>query len=140
MMQPPFRLDTAGVPRPSEVTYYWSPGGPLDSGLKLSLKFISFLYQNQADGLRVKWYDLTGREQFEWYNAWVANSKTHRKVAIGNVRGLRGTDLTTITTEAELREALLVSPSAIHRRPNGHTHSVDTWTGTKRNLGFADAD
>jgi len=130
-------LDTAGIPLPNGWTYYWTPGSPIEtSGKQKSAKFISFVNRNMEPDLRVKWYNLSGREQFEWFKAWVTNDRTHDKVEPAKVLGLRGTNVTTLDSVERLRVALVVSPSLVQRRPADHTITAEEWTNTARTLDF----
>jgi len=117
----------------AQVAYYWSPGSPLCEGKTVSSRFISFLYTNQDDGHRVVWCELTGREQFEWFNCWVARGRTFERRE-EFTRGLKGTDLDRITDVAGLRTALTRSPSLSRRRPANHAVPANDWNGLVRQL------
>ena len=67
-------------------------------------------------GHRVKWYNMTGREQWEWYDAWVDQDQTHLRVE-SETRGLIGTDPGRILTIQALNMAMDRSPSLAGRRP-----------------------
>ena len=66
-------------------------------------------------GHRVKWYDQTGLEQYEWYRAWRNVLFTHTRMA-AETAGLNGTDPSRLTV-ATIGEALQRSPSLANRRP-----------------------
>ena len=112
-------------------TFYISPGSPLFTGKIVSNKFISFLFRNMDNGHRVLWYDLTGREQFEWYTCWTLVDRTWLRMEV-ETRGLRGTDLNRITNAAALQAAMVTSPTLRNRQP-AH-HPVADWNGVARNL------
>lgn len=57
-------LEGQKVPTPS-VTYYNCIGGFIVEGKDVIPKFISFVYWNMDPGHRIKWPDLTGRQQCE---------------------------------------------------------------------------
>ena len=56
-----------GAAKVEPFIQFIAPGSPLFVGKIYGNKFISFLWFNMDAGHRVKWYDLTGREQWEWY-------------------------------------------------------------------------
>ena len=122
-----------GQARQEPVTFYHSPGSPIFKTRLHAYYFISFLYLNMDLGHRVKWYDLTGREQFEWYDAFEACGYTHLRNE-PNTRGLRGTDLSAITTQDQLAQVVPRSASISRRRPNGHTITQDDWNATVNRL------
>lgn len=124
-----------GEPEPDDVTIYIAPGGPLFKGIGASNKFISFLFLNMDPEHRVKWYDLTGREQYEWYQCWLANAQTHQAMPATTV-GLRGTDLDRITTVPELEAALVHTPTLKDRRPAGHAVTDVEWADSVRHTLF----
>jgi hypothetical protein len=107
------------------VTYYLSPGSPIFKEKSQGVQFIAFVNVNMDDTHAVKWYDLTGREQFEWFTCWNDNNKTYQRVD-GSL-GLRGTDPDRITTRDELRAAMTRSPGLARRRPRGHSVRRDDW-------------
>ena len=111
-----------------------SPGSPLMFGRVDSNKFISFLYLNMDRGHRIKWAKFSGEEQYEWYDAWVRADKTYERVP--ETVGLRGTNLTRITTAEALEASMRHSPSLMRRRPVNHTVAADEWEGTARELDF----
>lgn len=115
------------------LTFYMTLGAPLFIGMTDSHKFISFLYLNMDNGHRVKWYNLTGREQFEWYDCWTAQARTHLRNE-NATRGLRGTDVSQLTTQNEVRDALVRSPSLSRRRPHGHAIPQNQWNDLVQNL------
>ena len=133
-------LLTGGKPavEANVATCYISPGSPIFKGKVASNRLILYLFQNMHPDHRVKWYDMTGREQFEWYDAWVKSNKGFEvDPSPENVLGLRGTDVNnTITTEEILTTAISKHPSLGGRRPNGHVIPKDTWNGVARRLDF----
>ncbi len=121
--------------RPTKLTYYCTPGSPILISKSDSGRLISFIFKNTTPHDRVKWYDMTGREQFEWYEAWKANGKTHDVTNNpDSVLGLRGTDISTISTADQLTAALTVSPTLATRRPADHTLDQPTWNNARRSL------
>lgn len=126
------------VPRAADKSFgtkfYIAPGSGLFEGMRASHRFIAFVYVNMDDNVREKWYNLTGREQFEWYRAWERANRTHLRNAAAT-KGLRGTDLRRITTTAELGAVLTRSPSLGRReRPTGHPINQNDWNGVVRRL------
>ena len=108
-------------------SFYVAPGSGLFEGLRASHRFISFVHTNQDDISREKWFNMTGREQFEWYRAWERAGRTHLRNE-AETNGLRGTDLGRITTRQELNNAMVLSPSLGRRgRPNGHAVNQNDW-------------
>ena len=107
------------------MKYYMTAGGVMFTGAKDSKKFISFLWLNMDACTRVKWYDLTGREQWEWYQAWLRTDQSHLRV-VNETRGLRGTDISVITTVEEIRQAMIVSP-LFARSPKPNHINEDSW-------------
>jgi hypothetical protein len=102
------------------VTIYQSVGGIMILGKESVPKFISFVYKNMDPSPhRVKWYDLTGREQCEWIEVWMELGQPHDRRADMTV-GLRGTDVLRIHTEAALQQAMQRSPTLVNRRPANH--------------------
>lgn len=86
------------------------------------------------DVAREKWYNLTGREQYEWYRAWERANRTHLRAG-AETKGLRGTDLSRITTQAELNTAMTFSPSLSRReRPTGHLVTQHDWDEVRNRL------
>lgn len=115
-------------------TFYVAPGSALFEGFRASHRFIAFLFVNMDDVARVKWYNMTGREQYEWYRAWERAGRTHTRVT-NETDGLKGTDLARITTQAELTAAMIRSPSLGRRhRPNGHAIIQADWDETVQRL------
>ena len=108
---------TNGRAVPEPVITFIVAGGHLITGRKKSDKLVSFLFHNMDNGKRTKWSEMTGREQFEWVEAWEAHDCTHRRVE--GTKGLRGTNLSTLTTTNAIEAALVVSPSSFKRRPMG---------------------
>ena len=87
-------------------------------------------------GHRVRWYDLTGREQYEWYEAWMDNNRTHLGVE-AETRGLRGTHPARIPeTVAGIQAAIERSLTAVRHRPVGHVIPQNQWDDVSRRLGF----
>ncbi len=125
----------AGQTLPVGVTYYCSPGSPIINGKNEACRFISFIHKNTVRRYRTQWCDMTGSEQFEWYKAWVDAGKTHdRLINQTGVLGLRGTDISLITSQAQLTSALERSPSVARRRPVTHRLSAAVWGTTCRQL------
>jgi len=119
-------LRTAGAQvRPEKCSDYLTPGGFFFTTKRDTNTFIVFLDNNQDEGHRVVWYDMTGREQFEWYEAFLAAGKTHNRVAL--TVGLRGTNLARLVTRAQVQAALLRSPSLSRRRPAHHVVPNHQW-------------
>ena len=114
---------------PAPCTWYHIPGGVYFESKKDMRTFAIFFYRNQ-DKPRVKWQELTGLEQWEWFKGWEANGKTHARCADATL-GLRGTKLKRITNEEQLQKAILCSPSAKKRRPVDHTIGEDVWKRMK---------
>ena len=116
------------------VKFYVAPGSPLFEGFRSSHKFIAFVFTNMDDNSRVKWYNLTGREQYEWYRAWERAGRTHL-AAPNETIGLHGTDLNRITNQAELNAAMLFSPSLGRRtRPANHAVTQHDWDEVRQRL------
>ena len=122
-------LRAANEPAPEGVTFYIAPGSPLFDGPILSNKFISYLYLNMDVGHRVKWYDLTGREQYEWYENWVNSGRAYVRMEAETL-GLRGTDLARIPDLPALETVMPRTPSLAGRRPPTHPVSADNWRDT----------
>ena len=113
------------------VEYYSTPGSPFIRGLKDSRNFPTFVWNNMDVGARIKWYNMTGAEQYEWYDAYETNSYTDQRVA--NTVGLRGTEVKRIKSPDALKEAFDRSPSLMRRtRPDGHPLTVQQWETTRR--------
>jgi hypothetical protein len=121
-----------GGPPPAQVTFYVAPGGPIIEGVTSSHRFIAFIYNNM-DVPRIAWPKLTGEQQWEWYTAWERNGRGWTR-SRNETLGLRGTNCQEITTSAELRRAMIVSPSLAERRPDVHPLPNNTWTRTRRQL------
>ena len=115
------------------ITYYVTTGNPLFTGKPGCNKFISFVYLNMDDGFRVKWYNLTGREQYEWYRAYERSNGTHLR-NVAETRGLRGTNVNDITDQVSLTRAMENSPSLATRYPQGHVISPQEWDDVRVNL------
>ena len=119
---------------PFNVAFYWSPGSPVEKGKNFGARFISFLYENMDDGSRRPWMDLTGREQFEWNDAWNACNRTHLRNE-PMTRGLAGTDDARIPNDAAgVQDVLLRSPTARRRRHAGHALQQNQWDDIARQL------
>ena len=110
---------------PEKKQDYYYPGGFWFTTTTAMKNFILFLYNNQDAADRVLWYNMTGREQFEWYQAFEANGRTHARVA--GTTGLRGTNLNALNTPGALAAAVAVSPSLAERRPNHHPVPPALW-------------
>ena len=109
------------------TTFYITPGSGLFEGFRASHKLISFVYTNMDDNSREKWYNLTGREQFEWYRTWERAGRTHLRVPNETI-GLRGTDLNRIKSQSDLNDAMIFSPSlGRRRRPTNHPVTQNDW-------------
>jgi len=127
-------LLTDGRVQSSTISFYWTPAGPIVEGIAGSNKFICFLYRNMDHGHRVKWYNLTGREQWEWYRCWIRCGKVHTRREAES-RGLNGTNLHRIENRQELEAALTNSASlADRRRPSGHTIERRQWDTAVRSV------
>ena len=81
---------------------------------------------------RVLWPDLTGREQHEWYQAFMRLKRTAARHE--STLGLRGTDLSRFTNAAEVRAAVARSPTLAVRRPDNHAVTEDEWPQPQRLL------
>ena len=132
-------LPDHGIPD-AGVTIYWSPGSAIFTGRTDASKFASFVSRNMDDGHFIAWKHLTGEEQWEWTEAWKRAGKTHLRV-VNHTRGLAGTDPGLLTTVANVRAAMVVSPSLARRRPAQHPINAADWTnaanaaaGTNRRL------
>ena len=120
------------------VSYYQSPGGFIVTGKDSIPKFIAFLASNM-DGVphRCKWEDMTGKEQYEWIQAWHVAGKESYQRDEAATNGLRGTDITArITTVAQLDAAMNVSPSLVNRRPDGHNLTAADFQSARRRLHY----
>lgn len=116
------------------TTFYIAPGSGLFEGFRASHKFIAFLFANMDDNACEKWYNMTGREQYEWYRAWERAGRTHLRTPDKTI-GLRGTDLNRIKTQADLNNAMIFSPSLGRRnRPTGHAVTQDEWDDIRKRL------
>ena len=122
------------------VTVYQSVGGITLIGKESVPKLISFVYKNMDPSPhRVKWYNLTGREQCEWIEVWMELGQPHDRRA-NQTLGLRGTDILRIHTEAVLQQAMERSPTLVSRRPPEHPElTQEQFTTVNRNL-FPDQD
>lgn len=132
--------DDVGI---DKMTYYMSPGGIIFINKKDAPKFIAFLYCNMSEGHRVKWFDLTGRKQYEWFECWDDNGCPFQELAPALTLGFRGTDLGQITTADMAQAAIQRSPTARGRRPEGHAIGQAAWINAanaadsaKRRLAF----
>ena len=114
------------------VTHYCAPGSIQFTGLLNAKKFIAFLHANMDDGSRIKWYDMTGRQQWEWYQAWLNSAQTHLRTE-NNTRGLKGTDLTVLVNVDQLRDAMLRSPS-LARYPKPNHIPQNRWNAARNGL------
>ena len=128
------RLLPNGQANAPNIVYCVSPGSPIYIGKDGMTRFISFLYTNMDEGHRVKWYDLTGREQYEWFECWSNHGRGYQRIQ--ETVGLCGTNLNRITTVAALTAATMRSPSLKDCRPAGHPIPAGQWTNVARNLGF----
>ena len=115
------------------ITYYVTTGNPLFTGKPGCNKLISFVYLNMDDGFRIKWRNLTGREQYEWYRAYDRCNGTHLRVA-AETRGLRGTNINAITDQASLTRAMENSPSLARRRSPNHIIPQHEWDDVRMDL------
>lgn len=122
-----------GEAQPGPLTYYMAPGSPLFTGKTHGSKFIAFLHENMDLNHRVRWYDLTGREQYEWYSCWNNLGRPYRRIA-NETRGLRGTDLADLTDVASVTVAMARSPSLSRRRPVAHAVPNAAWDDVARAL------
>ena len=85
-------------------------------------------------GHEVKWYNMTGLEQYEWFRKYCEGGKTDAWLA--NTVGLRGTDLSRLDTQASLNAAMAYSPSLSRRRPANHAIAAGNWPLEPRALEF----
>ena len=115
----------AGQAKAETLRYYNTPGSPIFTKKNAGAKFISFLYQNMDVGHSIPWYDMTGREQYEWYSVWEHHNHTYQRIP--QTLGLRGTNLARIADPATLRIALTHSPSLSRRRPANHNIQPNAW-------------
>ena len=114
--------------------FYLTPGASLFKNRTEAPKFIAFLNVNMDDGHNEKWYNMTGREQFEWFQAWISEEKTHQRREAAT-RGLRGTDPARITDEGNLRVVMARSPTLARRIPDAHpTINAAGWNNVVRDL------
>ena len=115
-----------------DLTYYNSMGSPILEGLENAQKFIAYIHANQDVLHRVTWQNMTGREQYEWYEAWLASGGENAWVRdAAQTDGLCGTDLTRIPDQPGLQAAVLRSPSITRRqRPNAHVVDQGAWDTT----------
>ena len=117
---------------PAEVQYAINPGGPIIESITLSSKFITFCRVNQ-DGRPVKWADMTGQEQWDWYTVWKTKCGCGWTRNEEHTRGLRGTSLTRIPDQNALTVAMETAPSLRKRkRPDDHTITAEQWDGVKQ--------
>jgi hypothetical protein len=116
------------------VQYHISPGGCIFQGKMHATKFIVFVYANMDDGDRVPWPELTGREQYEWYEAWRRCDKGYVRRE-EQTRGLKGTNiLGRVPNMATLRAAMPDSPSLARRRPAAHPIPQGAWENVARSI------
>jgi hypothetical protein len=125
------RLTNNGLAQPKKAQLYIAPGGVLFTSRRSADTFILFLYNNQDDGHRCLWYDMTGREQVEWQRVFNSNGMTHNRIP--QTAGLRGTNLGLLTTAAQVQAATVHSPSLSRRRPPNHPVAQNLWP-VARNL------
>jgi len=126
----------AGIePKPDPAVVYCTFGGPLVVGHTIAPKFISFLFLNMDNGYRVKWTDMTGQQQYEWFEAWNRCSRTHQRRE-DETRGLAGTNLSVLAEPPALEAAMMMSPSLGKRRPDGHPIAEDDWNAMAKRLTF----
>jgi hypothetical protein len=122
-------------PKPELAQVACTFGGPLVIGHTIAPKFISFLFLNMDNEYRVKWTDLTGQQQYEWYEAWERCECTYDRVE-NQTRGLMGTDVSTLTTADAVEDAMILSPSLGKRRPDAHPVDDATWNAMAKRLSF----
>ena len=126
---------TPSIPVPeSKVTNYTIPGGFWFVRDSDPNTFIVFMSNNMDPGHEVKWYNMTGLEQYEWFRKYCEGGKTD--VRIANTVGLRGTDLSRLTDQAALDAAAKYSPSLSRRRPPNHAIAAANWPVEPRALDF----
>jgi len=111
---------------PKSYFYVATLGTPIIMGELRAKKFIVFIHRNMDDNYRERWYDLTGREQCEWYKAFEACQFNHVR-NVERTRGLRGTNISLLTTTQQLAEAAQISPSIVLRRPQTHPVPAANW-------------
>jgi len=115
------------------VTFYHTLGSPLFKVRQTALRFISFVYYNTDQGHRVLWQEMTGQEQYEWYNAFVAAGETYLRHEQAT-NGLRGTNMDRIHNAPQLAAVMQRSPSVAHRRSPHHRIPAQQWDTVRRNL------
>ena len=120
------------VPRQDKFQDYITIGGLILKTKKEGNNFMLFLDNNMDPNVRVFSWELTGREQHEWYKAFQRAGKATVRVA--DTVGLRGTDLTRLTTAAEVNAAVRFSPTLARRRPDNHAVSANDWPQVQRML------
>jgi len=128
------------IPAPPKTTEYLTPGGIIFPNIVQAEDFIRFLDANMwGSPHRLHWWEMTGRERFEWYKAFVAAEYTPQRVEQFTL-GLRGTDIDLITTPAQLRAAALRSPSLVSEgredERDAHPLANNHWTTAKRHIMF----
>lgn len=119
-------LSNNDIPRPPTVVWDISPGVPKFTTETDSKRFIAFLASNMDPAHAVQVPDMTLREIWEWFEAYVRCGRTHQRRA-DETRGLRGTDMGAITNNDQLRAAIARSPTASRRRPANHAIAEDDW-------------
>jgi len=126
----------AGVePKPDPAMVYCTLGSPLVIGHTIAPKFISFLFLNMDNEHRVKWSDMTGQQQYEWFEAWERCEQTYQRNE-NETRGLAGTNLGVLNDAPAIKGAMLLSPSLGKRRPEEHPVNEETWNAMAKRLTF----
>lgn len=103
-----------------------SPGSMVIPGAMKIKQFIVFIWVNTVPQFRMRYSDMTGREQYEWTEAWKHSSEGFHQNEQRTL-GLVGTDLHSIRTSKQLRDCLNRSPSLRNRRPRHHILSKSKW-------------
>jgi len=67
----------------------------------------------------VKWYDLTGYKQYEWFDCWGRLGHPFLRVE-NETHGLCDTNLNCITDVAGVQKAMITSPTLAHCHPANH--------------------
>ncbi len=98
-----------------------SPGGPQKSETTTTAE----------DRIPDYYTVISSPKQFEWSKVWAESGKGHAKDEAATI-GLRGTDLSSITSVEALDLIAPRSPSLKRRRPADSTISVEEWNSPMR--------
>ena len=77
--------------------------------VKATEKFIMFFWNNTDKGHRLKWNDLTGKEQEDWIKLFRSNGETHTRLPDADTNGFKGTNPGRVT-DANLQDILTRTP------------------------------